>query len=151
MDPQHGKTYALTVWEDRSQGRKMVLDVWTPEGHFPSEMSAGGEGCPVGIAVAVGNSHNTAPQHTLMLVLRDPVNGFQRHEVPFGDVQGGYHPVGSAFWLLHRDFPWQDRMLKVLASVDGTLVRLYSWWYLVERDFRWEQPDPNQPGHWIPT
>lgn len=149
-DPEHGKVYQITVWEDRSAGRKMRADPWTDHG-FPQEMTVGGEGCPVGVAVAVGNSHNIAPQHTLRFVLRDPINGFDYLDVPFGDIEGGYSPQGAAHWLLHRDWPWQDRMLKVLASCNGTLVRVYTWWYLVERNFRWDQPDQSKPGRWLPS
>jgi hypothetical protein len=147
-EPQHNEVRQLWVWEDRAAGRPMESAVWhTP---FPKDMDLGGEGYPIGTAAAVGNSHNSNPLQTLVIVLRD-FRGFQNIAVPFANIKNGYQPQGDAHDLLHRDFPWQDNQLKVLAFVGGALVRVYTWRYLVQQWFRWDRPNPAQPGRWVPV
>lgn len=147
LPPRHGEIRDLWIWQERANGRPMEAGVW--HSPFPKDMGVGGEGYPVGTAAAVGNGHNSEPRQTLCLVLRDVVHGFIPVNVPFKDIKGGYQPEGAAHDLLHRDYPWQDNMLKVIAYDGGRLVRVYSWWYLVQRAYRWDQPVPGGPGKWL--
>lgn len=142
LPPRDGEIRDLWVWEDRANGRPMESGVWLEP--FPPELTVGGEGFPTGTAAVAGNSHNRDPKQTLIIQTRDAVNGFVAHTVPFSAIKGGYQPIGAAHVLLHRDFPWQDIMLRVMAGDGQKLIRVYSWLYLVQRPYRWE-------GKWVPV
>ena len=140
-DPEQGKTYSLWVWEDRANGRPMESGVWLAP--FPTDMTVAAEGFPIGTAAVAGNSHNRDPRQTLIIQLRDAINGFVPYHVPFSAIKGGYQPVGAAHVLLHRDFPWQQSQLRVMAvDTEGRLLRVYTWLYLVQRSYRWD-------GKWV--
>lgn len=134
---QDGEVRSFHVWEEHSLGKPMQADVWLP--NFPPEMTVNGESFPVGTFAVAGNSHNRAPKQTLMLMLRDTVHGSQAVQMPFASISGGYQPVGAAHVLLHRDYSDQPTMLKVIAGNGYDLVRIYTWWYLVEHQYRWSE------------
>lgn len=148
-DPEHGKVYTLPGWVEKSGGKPWQADPWT-EGRFPSDMTVGGEGFPVGTYATAGNSHNADPRQTLLIQTRDPVNYTRNDSRPFREIAGGYQPIGAAHVLIHRDYPWQAAMLKVIAvGTDGRLVRVYTWWYLEFRQYRWTQTGIGE-GFWSP-
>lgn len=144
-EPLNNEIRDLWVWEDRANGRPMESGIW--HSPFPKDLTVGGEGFPIGTAAVAGNSHNQEPRQTLCIVLRDAVSGFQTVSVPFRDIKGGYQPEGAAHVLLHRDYPWQNIQLRVIGYSGGALTRIYTWRYLVQKPYRWEQAT----GKWIAT
>lgn len=148
MPEQRGTLKEFWVWQESPPAgtpgdRPWLAGVW--DDNWPAETFTTGQALPPGPIASLGTFHNQRGfEQRFGLRLYSTPHGWRRLMMPFDRIRGESDEVftdgrfkvqGEAAIIYHRASEADDLMIKLEVPTGLKLLRVYTWIYLVRREY----------------